>query len=71
MELQAIAAAVIGGSLLTGGRGSIIGTMIGALLMGMIRSGLVLAGAPPFWYRAFIGIILVAAVIINTKVRGK
>jgi len=37
----------------------------------MIRSGLVLAGAPPFWYRAFIGVILVGAVIINTKVRGK
>lgn len=71
MELQAIAAAVIGGSLLSGGYGSVVGTMIGAMLMGMIRSGLVLAGAPPFWYRAFIGVILVAAVIINTKARGK
>jgi simple sugar transport system permease protein len=71
MELQAIAAAVIGGSLLSGGYGSVIGTMLGALLMGMIRSGLVLAGAPPFWYRAFIGIIVVAAVIVNARVRGK
>jgi simple sugar transport system permease protein len=71
MELQAIAAAVIGGSLLTGGYGSMIGTMIGSLLMGMVASGLVLAGAPPYWYRAFIGVILVIAVIVNARVRGK
>jgi len=69
MELEAIAAAVIGGNLLTGGYGSIIGTLIGAGLIGMMRSGLVLAGAPVYWYRAFIGGILVAAVIINVRVQ--
>ncbi len=71
MELEAIAASVIGGALLTGGYGSIIGTLLGSLLMGMVAQGLVLAGAPTYWYRAFIGVILIIAVIINTKVRGK
>ncbi|MGB5933215.1 MAG: hypothetical protein WBH57_09145 [Anaerolineae bacterium] len=40
-------------------------------MMGMVAQGLVLAGAPTYWYQAFIGVILVIAVIINTKVRGK
>lgn len=71
MELEAIAASVIGGALLTGGYGSIMGTLLGSLLMGMVAQGLVLAGAPTYWYRAFIGVILIIAVIINTKVRGK
>ena len=70
-ELQAIAAAVIGGTLLTGGYGSILGTALGVMMVGMVRSGLVLAGAPAYWYRAFIGVILIAAVIINVKVRGR
>jgi simple sugar transport system permease protein len=69
MELEAIAAAVIGGNLLSGGYGSVLGTLIGTSLVGMVRSGLVLAGAPVFWYRAFIGIILIIAVIINLRVQ--
>ncbi len=69
MELEAIAAAVIGGTFLNGGYGSIIGAFIGAFLIGMVRDGLILAGAPPYWYRAFIGIILIAAAIINTKIK--
>jgi simple sugar transport system permease protein len=69
MELEAIASAVIGGNLLSGGYGSIIGTLIGTSLIGMVRSGLVLAGAPVFWYRAFIGIILIIAVVINLRVQ--
>ena len=70
-ELQAIAAAVIGGTLLTGGYGSILGTALGVMMIGMVRSGLVLAGAPAYWYRAFIGVILIAAVIINVRIRGR
>ncbi len=69
MELEAIASAVIGGNLLSGGYGSIIGTLIGTSLIGMVRSGLVLAGAPVFWYRAFIGVILIIAVVINLRVQ--
>jgi simple sugar transport system permease protein len=69
LELEAIASAVIGGALLTGGYGSIFGAFIGAFLIGVMRSGLILAGAPAYWYQGFIGVILVLAVIMNTKIR--
>ena len=69
LELEAIASAVIGGTLLTGGYGSIVGAFIGAFLIGVMRSGLILAGAPSYWYQGFIGVILVVSVIINTKIR--
>ncbi len=69
VELEAIAATVTGGTLLTGGYGSVIGTVLGALIVGMVRNGLVLAGAPAYWYRAFIGLVLVGAVIINLRIR--
>ena len=69
LELEAIASAVIGGALLTGGYGSIIGAFMGAFLIGVVRSGLILAGAPSYWYKGFIGVILVVSVIINTKIR--
>ena len=71
MELEAIAASVIGGTLLTGGYGSILGAFIGAFMIGMVRSGLVLAGAPAYWYRAFIGVILVIAAVINARIRKR
>jgi len=69
LELEAIAAVVVGGTLLTGGYGSLVGTLCGVLLIGMVRSGLVMAGAPAYWYQAFIGIILIIAVIANTYVK--
>jgi len=68
MELEAIASAVMGGCLLTGGYGSIPGPCIGALLISSVGSGLVLAGAPAYWYQAFIGIVLVLASIVNLSV---
>jgi len=71
MELEAIAASVIGGCSLSGGVGSIVGAGVGALLVGMVRIGLVLAGAPPYWYRGFIGVILVAAAIIYVLTRRR
>jgi simple sugar transport system permease protein len=70
VELEAIAAAVTGGVLLSGGYGSIIGALLGVLIVGMIRTGLVLAGAPAYWYQAFVGTILIVAVIINIRTRG-
>ena len=69
LELETIAAAVIGGTLLTGGYGSIIGALLGALLVGMVRSGLVMAGAPSYWYQAFIGVVLIVAALVNLRVR--
>jgi len=70
MELEAIAAAVIGGTMMTGGYGSVIGAAMGAAIMGMVRTGLVMSGAPPYWYSAFVGIVLIIAAITNLKLRG-
>lgn len=69
MELEAIAATVIGGTFLMGGYGTIIGTFFGAFLMGMTRTGLILSGAPVFWYQSFVGVILIVAATINLKLR--
>ncbi len=65
LELEAIAAAVIGGTRLSGGYGSIIGTALGCLMIGMIRNGLVLAGVASYWYQALIGLLIIIAVIVN------
>ncbi|MDD5014670.1 MAG: ABC transporter permease [Atribacterota bacterium] len=70
LELEALSAVVIGGTFLSGGYGSIIGTFVGALLIGMVRSGLILAGAPAYWYTAFIGIMLIVSVSVNAKIRS-
>ena len=68
MELQAVAVTVIGGTLLSGGYGSIVGTILGAITFGMIQVGLVLAGAPGHFFRTLTGLIVVGAVILNTDV---
>jgi ribose/xylose/arabinose/galactoside ABC-type transport system permease subunit/ABC-type multidrug transport system ATPase subunit len=68
MELQAVAVTVIGGTLLSGGYGSVLGTILGAVTFGMIQVGLVLAGAPGHFFRTLTGLIVVAAVILNTDV---
>lgn len=64
-ELEAIAAAVIGGTLLTGGRGSLVGTLIGALFMSMLRTGLIMMGISPYLYLPLTGVIIIGAVILN------
>lgn len=69
IELEAIAAAVIGGTLLFGGFGTIFGAYLGVSLVGMTRNGLILAGAPAFWFQTFVGLILVIAATINTRLR--
>jgi simple sugar transport system permease protein len=68
MELQAVAVTVIGGTLLSGGYGSVIGTILGAITFGMIQVGLVLAGAPGHYFKTLTGGIVVGAVILNTAV---
>jgi simple sugar transport system permease protein len=68
MELQAVAVTVIGGTLLSGGYGSVVGTILGAVTFGMIQVGLVLAGAPGHFFQTLTGAIVVAAVILNTVV---
>jgi len=65
LALEAIAAAVIGGTSLMGGSGTILGTVLGAVTMAAIRVGLVMVGAPSYWYTAFLGVVVVLAVILN------
>ena len=61
-EMEAIAAAVLGGIAITGGEGNILNTIIGALMMGVIRNGLNLTGVNSYWQMVIIGLILVVAV---------
>ncbi|WP_330323762.1 ABC transporter permease [Streptomyces pseudovenezuelae] len=68
-ELIYIAAAVIGGCLLTGGYGSAIGPVFGAFMFGMVNQGIVFAGWNPDWFKAFLGVMLLGAVMINLWVR--
>ncbi|MGW6907262.1 ABC transporter permease [Streptomyces sp. NPDC054940] len=68
-ELIYIAAAVIGGCLLTGGAGSAIGPVFGAFMFGMVQQGIVYAGWNPDWFKAFLGVMLLGAVLINLYVQ--
>ena len=70
-EFEAIITAVIGGTLLTGGYGSAIGAVFGALTLGMTKQGIVFAGIPGDWYQAFLGVLLLAAVIVNNYIRQR
>lgn len=71
VELEAIAAAVIGGVLLTGGRGSIIGAALGTFFLTAIRSELITLGAPPTWYTSFVGFVLVFAAVVNLLIQRR
>ncbi len=68
-EFIFIIAAVVGGTLLTGGFGSAIGTAIGAFIFGMVTQGIVYAGWDPNWFRAFLGVMLLLAVAVNLYVK--
>ena len=68
MELDAIAAVVIGGASLYGGRGSMAGTLIGVFIMVMIRNGLNLMGVSPFWQGTAIGTIIIVALLVERLV---
>lgn len=68
MEFQVIIAAVIGGCLLTGGAGSVIGAALGALTFGMAQRGIPFAGWDTTWFKAFMGAVLLIAVLINLYV---
>ncbi len=68
-ELEVIAMTVIGGALLSGGYGSVIGTLLGALIVGMLATGLVIIGMNARLFRGVVGAILILAVVLNTFVR--
>jgi ribose transport system permease protein len=70
-ELDAIAAAVIGGTSLTGGEGSLAGTLIGALTMGVLRNGLNLLGVSSFLQQLVIGFVIIVAVLVDLMFKEK
>ncbi len=62
LELEALAAVVLGGAAVTGGRGTVLGTMLGVLLITMVGVSLVLVGIPSAWRQVFVGLFLLAGV---------
>jgi simple sugar transport system permease protein len=70
-EFYYIIAAVVGGCLLTGGYGSAVGAAIGAFIFGMTNQGIVYAGWNPDWFKFFVGILLLGAILLNTYIRRR
>jgi ribose transport system permease protein len=68
-ELDSIAAVVIGGTSLSGGRGSILGTVLGCLIIGVLQNGLVLLNISPFWQQVVKGAVIIVAVAIDNLSR--
>jgi erythritol transport system permease protein len=65
-ELTAIAAVVVGGAALSGGRGTVRGTLLGAFVIGFLGSGLVIIGVSSYWQTVFTGAVIVLAVLLNS-----
>jgi simple sugar transport system permease protein len=71
LEFDAIAAAVIGGTSLMGGAGTVIGTTIGEFLSRVIENGLIIIRAPSYYFRLYIGMVVIIAVILNFYIAKK
>jgi ribose/xylose/arabinose/galactoside ABC-type transport system permease subunit len=71
LELEAIAAAVIGGTAMSGGVGSIVGTFLGTFIMAEVRTGLVLLGTDAYVQEAFVGLVIALAVIVNVRLSAR
>ena len=67
LELQAVAAVVVGGTAITGGRGTVLGTLIGILLLGTIGTAMTYVGISPFWAKAIQGLIILAALVADAS----
>jgi simple sugar transport system permease protein len=70
-EFRAIIAVVIGGTLLTGGYGSVLGAVFGAAIFGMVQQGLVMTGVDADWFQVFLGVMLLVAVLFNHAARAR
>jgi rhamnose transport system permease protein len=68
LELQAVAAVVVGGTAITGGRGTVVGTLLGVLLLGTIGTAMTYAGINPFWTKAIQGLIILAALVADVVI---
>jgi rhamnose transport system permease protein len=71
LEMKVIAAVVVGGAAITGGRGTLMGTVLGAILLGMAGPALTFLGASPYWERALQGLIILAAVMTQAVTRAR
>lgn len=71
LELDVIAATIVGGSSLSGGEGTILGTVLGVLIIGVLRNGLVLLGISPFWQTTIVGLVIILAVGIDKWTRTR
>jgi simple sugar transport system permease protein len=70
-ELEVIAMCVVGGTSLYGGRGTVIGTVIGVILLRSIRNGIIVIGVPGLAYTMFVGLIILVAVILQALVERR
>jgi erythritol transport system permease protein len=70
-ELTAIAGVVIGGAALSGGRGTVRGTVLGAFVIGFLSDGLVIVGVSAYWQTVFVGAVIVIAVLLNSLQYGR
>lgn len=70
LALTAIVVAVVGGGSLMGGRGSIMGALLAAIVLGMSYTGLILSGVSTTWFQSFVGFLLLFAVIVNQRTAG-
>ena len=70
-EMDAIAACVLGGCALTGGRGTVVGILIGVIIMGIVKNGMVLLQVPVFWQEGFIGLVVILAVFFDTVINAR
>ncbi len=70
-EFEAIIAAVIGGVLLTGGYGTVYGVMFGALIFGLVQMGIFYTGIDTDWFKVFLGLVILLAVLVNNYIRTK
>lgn len=71
IELDVITAVILGGTSLNGGRGRLLGTFIGLILLGMLGNGLILIGVPAFWHQVVKGVILLLAVLYDEMRRNR
>jgi simple sugar transport system permease protein len=70
-EFEAIIAVVIGGVLLTGGYGTVLGSALGALIFGLVQMGIFFTGIDTDWFKVFLGIVILIAVLVNNFARAR
>jgi len=70
-ELEAIAAAAIGGASLLGGKGGIVGTLLGAIILGAMRNGLTLLNVQAFYQLLATGVVILLAMLVDRLTRGR